>query len=51
MAKYAKAVVASAGAVLIVLSASGLPFVGSGWFQGIVAIATAIGVYHVPNRA
>lgn len=49
MLKYAKAIVASAGAVLIVLGQSGLPFVESPWFQGIVAIATALGVYGVKN--
>lgn len=46
---YAKALVAAAGAALVVLSESGL-FVDSEWLTLAVAVATALGVYGVPNR-
>lgn len=48
---YAKAVVASVGAVLVVLStATDLPFVGSSWFAQVVAVATVLGVYKAENK-
>lgn len=45
---WAKAVVASLGAVLVVLNESGL-LVDESWFTKAVVIATVLGVYQVKN--
>ena len=46
---YAKAIVAAAGAALVVLNESGA-FIDQPWFSSVVALATVAGVYRVPNK-
>lgn len=46
--KYAKAIIAAAGAALVTLSSSGV-FVDKPWFQALVAWATVLGVYQARN--
>ena len=48
--KYAKALIAAAGAALVVLNDSGL-FIDKPWFSSLVALATVVGVYKIRNRA
>ena len=47
--KYAKTLIAAAGAALVVLNESGL-FIDKPWFSGLVALATVAGVYTIRNR-
>lgn len=49
MARYAKFLVALVGGVVAVLD--NLFGVGNSWSAAVVAVATAVGVYAVPNEA
>ena len=46
MAKYAKGIVALVGAVVAIAS---VRYGAESWFQYVVSLATALGVYAVPN--
>lgn len=50
MTKYAKAVVAVAGAVVQAVNVTALPADVKPWFGVVVALLTAAGVYQVPNK-